>query len=143
MKKATTLLKNALLIAVACLCALSLVSCGNAIKGDEAKAFINDFFAAIVAEDYDKAEGFLHPERPVDLETFLLNIEKDENVDFQAGIEIEKYTGFSSSLYDSSVGGSRYEQRMRTRVGDKEVAFAIEIVKNENGYGIYNLDLNM
>ena len=106
------------------------------------KAFINDFFAAIVAEDYDKAESFLHPERPADLEAFLLNVEQEVNVDFQAGIEIEKYTGFSSSLYDSTVNGSTYELTMRTKVGDKTVKFTIEIVKNENGYGIYNLDLD-
>ena len=129
-------------IMIACLFVSSLVSCGNGIKGDEAKAFINDFFAAIVAEDYDKAEGFLHPERPADLEAFLQNVEKQANVDFQAGIEIEKYTGFSSSLYDSSVDGSTYELIMRAKVGDKQVRFTIEIVKNEIGYGIYNFDID-
>ena len=136
------LFRNILLISIACIYVFSFVSCGNGIKGDEAKAFINDFFAEIVAEDYDKAESFLHPECPADLETFLLNVEKEENVDFQAGIEIEKYTGFSSSLYDSAVDGSTYELTMRTKVGDKKVIFTIEIVNNENGYGIYNLDLD-
>lgn len=136
------LFRNILLVSIACLCVFSFVSCGNGIKGDEAKAFINDFFAAIVSEDYDKAESFLHPERPADLETFLHNVEKEENVDFQAGIEIEKYTGYSSSLYDSTVDGSTYELTMRTKVGDKKVIFTIEIVNNENGYGIYNLDLD-
>ena len=129
-------------IMIDCLFVSSLVSCGNGIKGDEAKAFINDFFAAIVAEDYDKAEGFLHPERPADLEAFLQNVEKQANVDFQAGIEIENYTGFSSSLYDSSVDGSTYELIMRAKVGDKLVRFTIEIVKNEIGYGIYNFDID-
>ena len=137
------LFKKLLAIAVACLCVCSLASCGNGIKGDEAKALINDFFVAIVAEDYDKAESFLHPERPADLEAFLLNVEQEENVDFQAGIEIEKYTGFSSSMYDSTVNGSTYELTMRTKVGDKAIKFTIEIVKNENGYGIYNLDLDI
>lgn len=129
-------------IMIACLFVSSLVSCGNGIKGDDAKVFINDFFAAIVAEDYDKAEGFLHPERPADLEPFLQNVEKQANVDFQAGIVIEKYTGFSSSLYDSSVDGSTYELIMRAKVGDKQVRFTIEIVKNEIGYGIYNFDID-
>ena len=65
------LFKKLLAITVACLCVCSLASCGNGIKGDEAKALINDFFVAIVAEDYDKAESFLHPERPADLEAFF------------------------------------------------------------------------
>ena len=137
-----SLLRKTLLMAIACLCAFSIISCGNGIKGDEAKALMNDFFSAIVAEDYDKAESLLHPERPADLEAFLLNVEKDESIDFQAGIEIERYTGFASSLYDSTVDGSTYELTMRTKVGDKKVTFTIEIVKNENGYGIYNLDLD-
>ena len=136
------LFKSALLIIISCICIISLVSCGKGIKRDEAKSLINDFFAAIVAEDYDKAEGFLHPERPADLEGFLLDIEKDEDIDFQAGIKIERYTGFSSSLYDSTVDGSTYELTMRTKVGDDKVIFTIEIVKNENGYGIYNLDID-
>ena len=136
-------MKNIVIILVACLCIFSLVSCGNGIKGDEAKALINDFFAAIVAEDYDKAEEFLHPERPADLEAFLLNVEEEKNVDFQAGIEIEKYTGLSSSVYHSDVDGSRYELTMRTKVGDKKVTFTIEIVNNKDGYGIYNFDLDM
>lgn len=136
------LLKKLLVITISCLFVCSLASCGNGIKGDEAKAFINDFFAAVVAEDYDKAESLLHPERPADLEAFLLSVEKEENVDFQAGIEIEKYTNFSSSLYDSTVDGARYELTMQTKVGDKTVEFTIEIVRNENGYGIYNFDCN-
>ena len=134
--------KKVSVITITCLFVCSLASCGNGIKGDEAKAYINDFFVAIVAEEYDKAECFLHPERPADLETFLLDVENEENVDFQEGIEIEKYTGFSSSLYDSTVAGSTYELTMRTKVGNKTVKFTIEIVKNENGYGIYNLDLD-
>ncbi len=131
-----------LLVISCCLCLASFSSCSGGIKGDEAKAFIHDFFDAIVAEDYDKAETFLHPERPADLETFLLNIETNESVDFQEGIEIEKYTNISSSYYDSTVDGSRYELTMRTNVGDKRAEFTIEIVKNENGYGIYNLDID-
>ena len=137
------LFRNILLVSIACLCVFSFVSCGNAIKGDEAKAFINDFFEALVAEDYDKAETFLHPERPADLEAFFLNVEEKENIDFQLGIDVEKYTGFSSSLYDSTVDGSTYELTMRTSVGDERVKFTIEIVKNDNGYGIYNLDVDM
>ncbi len=134
--------KNILLLTLSCLCMIFLVSCSGGIKGDEAKTFINDFFSAIVAEDYDKAEEFLHPERPADLESFLLGIENEEDIDFQSGIKIEKYTGFSSAFYDSSVEGSTYGLTMRTKVGDDTVKFTIEIVKNENGYGIYNLDLD-
>ena len=140
MKKA---FKNILIAVVALLCSIALASCDGGIKGDEAKEYINDFFDAIVAEDYERAEALLHPDRPADLETFFLNIEEKEDIDFQSGIEVEKYTGFSSSYYDSTVDGSRYELTMRTSVGDETVQFTIEIVENENGYGIYNLHSDM
>ena len=139
MKKA---FRNVLILVICCCCVGSLVSCSKGIGGDEAKSIIGDFFAAVVAENYDKAKTFLHPERPAELEAFFLSVEKDKNIDFQAGIEIEKYMGFSSSYYDSTVGGSTYELSMRTKIGDKTVKFTIEIVKNKNGCGIYNLDLD-
>lgn len=134
--------RNVLILMLCLFSIFSLASCSEGISGDEAKAFINDFFAAIVAENYEKAETFLHPERPADLETFLLGIEEVMDVDFQKGIEIERYTGFSSAYYDSTVGGSTYELTMRTKVGENTVVCTIEIVRNESGYGIYNLDLD-
>lgn len=139
MKKALRILS---VLMIVCLCALPLSACEGGIKGDEAKAFINDFFAAIVAEDYETAEGMLHPQRPADLKAFLQTVEEKEGVDFQNGIEIERYTGFSSSYYDSTVDGSTYELTMRTKVGEKTVRFVVEIVKNDAGYGIYNLNID-
>ena len=134
--------KHLLIFALCLACLFSFASCSGGIKGDEAKALIRDFLDAVVAEDYSQAETFLHPDRPGDLETFFLNIEEQENIDFQAGITIERYTGFSAAYYDSSVAGSTYELTMRTKVGEETVKFTIEIVKNENGYGIYNLDVD-
>lgn len=134
--------KKALVLVIACLCVFSLVSCGTAVKGDEAKALINDFFAAIVDEDYDKAEGFLHPDLSLDLEEFFLGVEESKNVDFQSGIVIEKYTGFSTSVNANPAIGGKYELSMRTKVGDAPVSFTIELVRNKNGYGIYALDLD-
>lgn len=134
----TKLFRNVLIAVICCFSILSFVSCDGGIDKDEAKSFINDFFAAIVAEDYEKAETFLHPERPADLKEFLLGVEQTQNLDFQAGIEIDRYTNFSSAYYDSTVGGSTYELTMRTNVGENTVKITVEIVQNENGYGIYN-----
>ena len=139
MKKTVRILICAI---AACACVFSLASCKGGIKGDEAKAHINEFFAAVADEDYDKAESLLHPERPADLEEFFSGVEEAKDIDFQEGIEIEKYTGFSSAFYDSTVGGSTYGLTMKTMVGEKEVKFTIEIVKNEAGFGIYNLDID-
>ncbi|MBQ8849073.1 MAG: hypothetical protein IJ011_01915 [Clostridia bacterium] len=134
--------KLLVILTVCCLCVCSFSSCSGGIDGDEAKEFIGEFFDAIVAEDYEKAETFLHPERPADLETFIVNIEKEDGIDFQAGIEIERYTNFSIAYYDSTVDGSTYGLTMDTNVGDADVEITVEIVQNDNGYGIYNLDID-
>ncbi len=119
----------------------SLSACSGGISGDEAKSHINGFLEKIEAEDYEAAEEFLHPERPADLQEFFEALENEKNIDFSS-INIEKYTGFKSSFYDSSVDGSAYSLTMEIAVLDKIIQTEIEIVKNDNGYGIYNLDIN-
>ncbi len=83
----------------------------------------------------------MHPERPVDLQVFFETLENEKNVDFSS-LNIEKYTGFESSLYDGSVGGSTYSLTMKIAASDKTIQMEIEIVKNDSGYGIYNLDID-
>ena len=120
----------------------SLASCSGGIDTDEAKTFIEDFLAEVAETDYESAEEFLRPDRPADLEKFLTGIESKEKIDFKSGIKIEKHTGFSASFYDSTVGGSALELSFKAKIGDATVKFTVEIVKNESGYGIYNLDID-
>ena len=116
----------------------SLSACSGGISGDEAKSHINDFFEKVSSEDYEAAEEFLHPERPADLKEFFENFENETNVDLSS-MNIEKYTNFKSSWYDSSVDGSTYSLTMTIKASDKTFQMEIEIVKNDGGYGIYNL----
>lgn len=136
-------LRNMMIVIVLLVFAFTLVSCGTGIKAADAKDLINEFFNAVVEEDYQKAKTLLHPECSADIENFFLQVEKEKSVDFQRGITIDKYTGFSTSLYDSSVGGSRYELTMKTTVDGKSAEFTIEIIKNEAGYGIYHIGLKI
>lgn len=121
---------------------IALSACSGGISGDEAKSFINDFFETVETGDYTAAEAFLHPERPADLQAFLEGIEQEKNIDFST-IEIEKYTGIKSAVYDSTVDGSTYSLKMKLSVSGQTVNTEIEIVKNDNGYGIYNLDIDV
>ena len=135
-------LKSIILLAIVLVFSVGLLGCnGKGVTGDEAKAHIHSFFEAVDAGDYEKAETYLHPERPISLEKFFGTIKESENLDFQSDITIEKYTGFSSSYYDSTVKGSTYTLDMKTTVGDEEVKISIEIVRNEKGFGIYNLNI--
>lgn len=119
----------------------SLSACSGGISNNEAKAYINEFLEKVFSKDYTAAEKFLHPERPADLKAFFETLENEENVDFSS-INNKKYTNFKSSLYDSSVGGSTYSLTMEITASDKIIQMEIEIVDNDNGYGIYNLDID-
>ena len=126
------------------LCAVCLIafsSCKGGINGEEAKATVNELFDAVVEEDYERANALFHPDRLTDSSEFFLMIEEESGLDFQEGIEIVKTTGVSSAYYDSEVGGSRYELTMLVTISDSDLSFTVELVKNENGYGVYNLHL--
>ena len=119
-----------------------LSSCSGGINSDEAKSHINSFLAEIETGDYQAASTYLHVDRPANLELFFEGIEKDKGIEFQQIITVKKYTGVSSSYYDSTVGGSTYSLDMVIVVGDDELKLSVEIVKNDNGFGIYNLDID-
>ena len=134
MKKAFLILINAVVV-------ISLLACSGGIKGDDAKVHINGFFDAIDNEDYELAATFLHPERPADLKAFIEGLKAEPGLDFSS-IEIKRYDGFSSAIFDSTVGGATYSLEMDVLLSGKEVEIEIEIVKNDNGYGIYNFDID-
>lgn len=135
-------MKKTLCLVMATVLLLSLCACSGGISVDEAQATVKDFFNAIANEEYDAAESLLHPDRPADIEEYILAIEKDLGIDFSQGIDIEKYTGYSSYLHDSSVGGSIYGLTMEISVEDTTLVCSIETVRNDNGYGIYNFVLD-
>lgn len=135
-------IKSIILFFFVILLTFSFLGCnGKGITNDEAKAHINAFLKAIETGDYEKAETYLHQERPASLQKYLKTVETDNNLNFKSGIKVEKYTSFSFSIYDSTVKGSAYTLEMKTMVGDAELGMSIEIVRNDNGYGIYNFDI--
>ena len=135
MKRIVSLLASLLIV-------FSLVACSGGIQGKEAKETVTSFFEAVEDGDYAAAEGYLHPDRPADLEAFFEGVEVAKGVDFSS-VDIEKYTGFKSSFYDSTVGGSAYSLMMRVSISGVEAEMEIELVRNEAGYGIYNFDMDV
>ena len=131
-----------ILIALCIYTLLTSVSCGGGIDRKEAKQLVSDFLDALSSHEYEKAEELLHPEYFLDIEKFSNDAEKNNGFDFTAGIEIEKYMSVSSAYYNSTVGGSTYETTVRTKIGEETAKFTIEIVKNDKGYGIYNIKLS-
>lgn len=119
----------------------SFCGCAGMISTDDATALVEDFWARVKEKNYEAAEIFLHPERPTELKDFFESVEEYNNIDF-SNTEIKKYTGFKSVSHDSTVNGATINLTMVLSVSGKEVEAVIEIVRNNNGYGIYNLDLD-
>lgn len=84
----------------------------------------------------------MHPNRSIDIEKYFNNYEARSGIDFQNGIKVKKYTEYSYSVYDSDVDGSEYELEIRITVDGKTFEINIDIVRNDNGYGIYEIDLD-
>ena len=122
---------------------LVCTSCNGGVSKNEAIACIEQFWNAIVIEDYEAAYARLHQDYHLDIKQYLSAIETESGVDFQSGVCIEKYTGFSSSYYDSRVDGSRYELTMKAEIGTTDAQFIIEVVRNEHGFGIYHIDVKV
>ena len=123
--------------------ALTLVSCGeNKISGKEAKEQVNTLLDYVKAENFENAQTLVHPNRPIDFKSYFNGKEIEYNVDFQSGIEIKRYTGFSSALYDSEVDGGKYELDMDILVSGRELELSVELVRNDRGYGIYDIDID-
>ncbi len=130
------------LLLVCAICMSFAVSCIGGISSDEAKTLINDFFAEITAEDYEGAEALFHPDCDVDVKAYIEDIERRIDVDFQKGITIETYTGFSNMFYNSTINGSASSLVFMADVEDVSMQVQITIVKNDVGYGIYYINID-
>ena len=129
------------LVLVLALC-LTAVGCAGKIKKSDAKETAEAFLAAVAEGDFEAAETYLHPRASFNAEEIFSGIESRVSIDFQKGIEIRRYTDFSSSLYDDDVKGSDYELEMDILVDGVTLELSIEIVKNDHGYGIYEIDFD-
>lgn len=123
--------------------ALTLFGCsGKGISRASAKEQVNALISYVESNEFENAQTLVHPNRPIDLKILFALKEKEYNVDFQSGIEIKRYTNFSSSLYDSEVDGSEYELDMDIIVSGKVLELSVDIVKNDKGYGIYDIEID-
>ena len=120
----------------------SLTACSGGVTREEAETASEALFAALLARDYEAAAAMFHPDTDTTegiLEAYCEGLASERGIDLSQGATIERYTGMSSSFYDSNVGGSRYELTMKVKVGETTATFRVEVVRNDNGFGIANL----
>lgn len=123
-----------------------LTSCENAISSDEAKKQALEMFECIEKDLYEDAASLMHPSRKTtaeSLQSYIEEIEKETGADFSDGIEIDRQIGFSSALYDSDVKGSRYELEYLVKIGEYRFEADIEIVRNDDGFGVYDIEFDL
>ncbi|MBQ8146664.1 MAG: hypothetical protein IJ039_07755 [Clostridia bacterium] len=135
-------IKLILSLMLALILTLSFVSCADRVTRDEAKDQVNSLLNAVEESDFDNAAKLLHPNREFDIEGLFTRAETEYSVDFQSGIEIKRYTGFSSALYESEVDGSEYELEMDITVSGRVLELTVDIVRNDSGFGIYEIDID-
>ena len=118
-------------------CSLSLVSC---ISSDHAKASVQELFTCLGEGRYEDAASLCHPIAGVKSGSVFSDladrIKEQIGVTFTDGIEIVRYTGFTSYAYHSSVKGARYELTMEIKIGGVAVPAQAIIVENDDGYGV-------
>ena len=103
---------------------------------------VSDSLDGLIGAFAEKVEEMELDLSQIDIEKYFNDYEAWSGVDFQKGIKVKKYTEYSYSVYYADVGGSEYELEIRAAVDGKVIEIGLDIVRNENGYGIYEVELD-
>lgn len=123
----------------------SLTACEGGVTREEARGAMDALLAALGNEDYAEAAALYHPDAAMTedlLAAFAEQVKTKVGIDLTEGAVVEKITGMSSSYYDSNVGGSRYALTARIKAGDKTASLTVEVIRNDKGYGIFQVECN-
>ena len=131
--------------AALCLLLASLTACSGGITREEAKTAMDSLLSALDNENYAEAAALYHPDAAMTedlLIAFAEQVKTKVGIDLTEGAVVEKITGMSSSYYDSTVDGSRYALTARIKAGDKTADLTVEVIHNDRGYGIFQVECN-
>ena len=124
---------------------VSLTACSGGITREEAQTAMDALLTALDNENYAEAAALYHPDAAMTedlLAAFAGQIKTKVGIDLTEGAVVEKITGMSSSYYDSNVDGSRYALTARIKAGDKTASLTVEVIRNDKGYGIFQVECN-
>ena len=132
-------------LAALCLLLTSLTACSDGVTREEAQTAMDALLTALDNENYAEAAALYHPDAAMTeglLAAFAEQVKTTVGIDLTEGATAEKITGMSSSYYDSTVDGSRYALTARIKAGDKTASLAVEVIRNDKGYGIFRVECN-
>lgn len=145
MNKTKTATRILSVLAALLLLLTSLTACSGGVTREEAKTAMDSLLTALDNENYAEAAALYHPDAAMTeelLAAFAEQVKTKVGIDLTEGATVEKITGISSSYYDSTVGGSRYELTARIKAGDKTASLTLEVIRNDKGYGIFQVECN-
>ena len=120
----------------------SLSACSGGVSQDEAKEITDAYFTAMAAARYEEAAALFHPATSMTaelMESTAETLRTEMGANFAEGVTIERYVGMKSAYYDSNFGGSVYELTMEVKVGAKTLTVTAEVVRTDEGYGLWNV----
>ena len=123
----------------------SLTACSGGVTREETKTAMDALLTALDNENYAEAAALYHPDAAMTeelLAAFAEQVKTKVGIDLTEGAVVEKITGMSSSYYDSNVDGSRYALTARIKAGDKTADLTVEVIRNDRGYGIFQVECN-
>lgn len=123
----------------------SLTACSGGVTREETKTAMDSLLTALGNENYAEAAALYHPDAAMTeelLAAFAEQVKTKVGIDLTEGATVEKITGMSASYYDSNVDGSRYALTAKIKAGDKTASLTVEVIRNEKGYGIFQVECN-
>lgn len=121
----------------------SLTACEGGVTREEARGAMDALLTALDNEDYAGAADLYHPDAAMTeelLAAFAEQVKTKVGIDLTEGAAVEKITGMQSVYYDSNVGGSFYALTAKIKAGDKTASLTVEIIRNDRGYGIFQVE---
>lgn len=126
------------------LCLLTLTGCGYIKdKKAETKEILTEFFGYIKEDKRAEAFTLIHKESHLNetLNSVLYYFESKNNINLSDEIIIGSVTSFNITKYTSEYKGEVCEMTFKATINDTNIYIDVLTVNNDNGYGIYTLDI--
>ncbi len=127
------------------LSAFSLAACNiggvESVTREEAEIAISNFLGAIGKGDYEKASGYMHPDNASSPEKIgdVVNSLRDIGIDLSKPLAIKRVTSVRAAFFDTKYNGSTYEMSMTAEAGGKTCYIDALVVRNDAGFGVYDI----
>ncbi len=141
-------MKNLRIAAIALCVLLCLSSCSfiNEMKEESQKIteFAEQITVLVKNPTVEKAEELVHPSSPLTPENVVDMVKNNEklcSLDLSQEITLGDIGDIDMSYHDETLGGNVYTVECQILVGDTPVDVLVKLLSNDQGFGIYDLDI--